>query len=57
MEQVILKNGLVDRGEGEFESADVMVEGGRIGAVGREPSSLMPAPRWSTAAVSRSCRE
>ena len=33
---VILKNGLVDLGEGEFERADVVIDGGRIGAVGRD---------------------
>jgi 5-methylthioadenosine/S-adenosylhomocysteine deaminase len=32
---VILKNGLVDLGDGEFERTDVVVDGGRIGAVDR----------------------
>ncbi|MGB0095890.1 MAG: amidohydrolase [Solirubrobacteraceae bacterium] len=36
MANVILKNGLVDLGEGEFERADVVIDGGRIGAVGRD---------------------
>jgi 5-methylthioadenosine/S-adenosylhomocysteine deaminase len=32
---VILKGGLVDTGDGEFERVDAVVEGGRIAAVGR----------------------
>jgi 5-methylthioadenosine/S-adenosylhomocysteine deaminase len=35
MAQTILRNGLVDLGGGEFESADVVVDGGRISFVGR----------------------
>src|ERR1700719_135574 len=34
MADVVLKNGLVDMGAGEFRRADVAVEGGRIVAVG-----------------------
>jgi 5-methylthioadenosine/S-adenosylhomocysteine deaminase len=36
MDQVVLHNGLVDHGEGRFETADVIVEGARIIAVGRD---------------------
>jgi cytosine/adenosine deaminase-related metal-dependent hydrolase len=36
MAHVILKSGLVDLGGGEFDRADVVVDGGRISAVGRD---------------------
>src|SRR4051812_48884115 len=34
MADLVLRNGLVDVGDGEFRRADVVVEGGRIAAVG-----------------------
>jgi 5-methylthioadenosine/S-adenosylhomocysteine deaminase len=39
MARVILQNGLVDLGAGEFEVTDVVVNGGRIEAVGRGPDA------------------
>lgn len=39
MAQMVLKDGLVDFGDGEFEVADVVVDGGRIAAVGREQAT------------------
>src|SRR3984885_12856941 len=36
MARTVLKDGLVDFGDGEFEVADVVVDGGRIAGVGRE---------------------
>jgi 5-methylthioadenosine/S-adenosylhomocysteine deaminase len=38
MDRVILRNGLVDHGDGRFATADVVVEGDRITAVGRDAS-------------------
>lgn len=35
MARVILQNGLVDLGDGNFERTDVVIDGGRIAAVGR----------------------
>ena len=34
MAEIVLKNGLVDVGGGEFRRADVAIEGGRIASVG-----------------------
>ena len=59
MAQMVLKDGLVDFGDGEFEVADVVVDGGRIAAVGREQatadgtevvdcSDSRSCPGWST---------
>ena len=39
MAQMILRNALVDRGEGAFERIDVVVDGGRIAALGSESAA------------------
>lgn len=43
MTDVILKGALVDVGDGEFERADVAVEGGRVAAVGRDAAQAQAA--------------
>ena len=54
MAQMVLKDGLVDFGDGEFEVADVVVDAGvlRLLAASKPRPS---GPRWLTAAAWRSC--